>query len=341
MKQLSYTALVGITMLTSCSQNGETSKEQTQAFTVQTEKAMIYDGEIQLGYSGVVEAKKVTTLSFSTMGSVTEILVEEGQKVNKGQLLAKSNAANAQSAYQAAMASQQQAEDAYKRLKPMKENGTLPEIKWVEVETGLAQAQAAVAITQKTIQDCNLYAPENGVVGRKYIQSGMNVIPGNPVIELLNIQSVYIKIPVPEREVNLFKKGDTAQIYIAAIDKTVTGTIMEIGVSADVLSHTYPIRIEVINTDGIIKPGMVCAVKTTAKATSTGILLSNKALQKDASGQQFIYINKGGKAIKKNVQTLSLIDNKVLVQGDLKEEDQIVVSGQQKLVEGSPIHINN
>ncbi|MCD8540874.1 MAG: efflux RND transporter periplasmic adaptor subunit [Leadbetterella sp.] len=334
--------MAGLIVLAGCSQKKSTGPVSTdKAVNVQAEQAAAYSGNITSRYSGVVEAQKTTALSFAGMGTVTEVLVEEGQSVSKGQLLGRINASTAQNSYQAALAGLQQAEDAYRRMKPMKENGTLPEIKWVEVETGVARAKAAVAIAQKSIADCNLYAPVSGVVGKKHIQPGMNVTPGSPAIDLLNIQSVYVKIPAPENEVNHFRKGAAAQIYIAAIDRTVTGTVKEIGVSADVLSHTYPVKIEVQNSEKSLKPGMICSVNTETRHHRTGILISNKALQEDVNGQQFVYTTKDNKAVKTPVQTVALIENKVLIRGNIPEGTPIIISGQQKLNDRSPVKIIN
>lgn len=340
MNRINHLALAGILVLASCTHKENTSVvENNGVFNVQAEQPINYNGQIQSGYSGVVEAKKTTALSFATMGTITEIFVDEGQSVTKGQLLAKVDASNAQNAYQIAAAKLQQAEDAYQRLKPMKENGTLPEIKWVEVETGVSQAKSAVAIAKKNISDCNLYAPVSGVIGKRNVQAGMNIMPTTTVLELLNIQSVYVKIPVSENEISLFKKGETAQITINAIDKTVTGTIKEIGVTADILSHTYPVKIEVQNTTGDIKPGMICSVQTVAQDKRSGLLVSNKALQKDVNGNQFIYVEENGKATKVPVQTIALLDNKVLIQGEVPVNANIITSGQQKLSSGSSVNI--
>lgn len=341
MNRINYLGLAGILVFMGCTQKEHTLvAENKDVVNIQTEQPLTYNGHIQSGYSGVVEAQKTIALSFATMGTVTEVLVDEGQAVSKGQLLAKVNASNVQNAYEVALSSQQQAEDAYRRMKPMKDNGTLPEIKWVEVETGLAQAKGTVAIAQKSIRDCNLYAPESGVIGRKYIQPGMNVVPTSTIFELLNIQTVYVKIPVSENEISLFKKGETAQITINAIHKTIPGTVKEIGVSADILSHTYPVKIEVQNTTGNIKPGMVCSVQVVTQDNRLGVLVSNKALQQDVNGDQFIYVENKGKAEKIPVKTIRLIDNNVLVEGEIPQNANIIISGQQKLRNGSVVKIN-
>lgn len=339
-KKVNYLAAAGILVFASCNhKDNATPAANNKVFNVQVEQPQTYSGIIQSGYSGVVEPEKTTALSFASMGTITEVYVEEGQNVGKGTLLAKLNASNAQNAYQLALVKQQQAEDAYRRMKPMKENGTLPEIKWVEVETGVSQAKSAVAIARNGMNDCNLYAPESGVIGKKNIQPGMNVVPTTTVLELLKIQTVYVKIPVSENEISRFKKGETAQITITAIDKTLTGTIKEIGVSADVLSHTYPVKIEVKNTSGEIKPGMVCSVRTQTQDKRSGTLISNKSLQKDVKGNQFIYLEQNGKAEKVPVQTIALIDNQILVRGEIPSTANIIISGQQKLNNGTPVQI--
>jgi membrane fusion protein, multidrug efflux system len=342
MNTINHLTIAGMLVLASCSPGENTSVADSNGkVNVETEQGTIYSGLVQSNYSGVVEAQKTTALSFATMGTVTEIFVEEGQEVRKGQVLAKVDASTAQNAYQAALAKQQQAEDAYNRLKPMKENGTLPEIKWVEVETGVTQAKVAVAIAQKNVNDANLYAPASGVIGKKYVQPGMNVVPTTTAIELLNIQTVYVKIPVSENEISLFKKGESANVSITALNKSVAGMVKEIGVSANILSHTYPVKIEVQNTEGDIKPGMICSVEAKLKDNRSGLLVSNKALQKDTNGEQFIYIEKNGQAEKISVQTIALIDNKVLIRGDIPQNANIIISGQQKLSSGKSVKIIN
>ncbi|OIN56035.1 hypothetical protein BLX24_27160 [Arsenicibacter rosenii] len=291
-------------------------------------------------YSGVIEAHQTTPLSFASPGTVLSVAVQEGQSVRKGQLLGKVDASTAENTYQLARQKEQQAQDAYNRLKPMHENGTLPDIKWVEAETGLAQTKTAVAMALKSVRDCNLYAPESGIIGRKQMMPGMNVLPGTPVLDLLDIKTVYARIPVPENEIALLRKGNIAHVTIKALDRTLSGTIREIGVAADPLSHTYPVKIQLPNPDQSIKPGMLSAVRLSLTSAQTGLLISNKALQSDAGDQEFVYVVVDQRARKRRVKTRALVGEGVLVSGDLKPGDQIVVAGQDKLSPGSPVKIS-
>lgn len=341
MRKIIYLSIVLVITLVGCndnSNNKEKSKGKANIINVKSEKITDYKGEKNRKYSGVIEAKDKLPLSFVTTGTVTHVYVEEGQRVKKGKLLAKLNTSNAQNMYVLASAKQTQAQDAYNRLKPMKENGTLPEIKWIEVETGLNQANAATAIAKKRVSDCNLIAPTSGVIGKKNIQVGMNVLPINTVLNILNITNVHVKASVPENEINYLKKGDTATVYISALSKTFTGPIREIGVSADMFSHSYPVKIVLPNLEFKIKPGMVCSVKINSKSNMKGYLITNKALQVDGNGQ-FVYVENGNTVSKKKIKTIELIGDKVLVQGDIKSGDNIITAGQKKLEEGASVNI--
>lgn len=343
MKYQIFFSLLLLTILASCKQeppaeNATPIKRVKQ--NVEVQKVSNYSGLNTYQYSGLVEAKQSTPLSFKTPGTVIDIKVDEGQYVKKGQLLAILDASNAQSTYELALQKQQQAQDAYDRMKPMYENGTLPEIKWVEVETGLLQTKTATAMAKRQIGDAELYAPKSGVIGNKSIESGVNVLPSVTAFDLLDINTVYINIPVPESEVGELKKGQSAQINIEAVGETRTGGIHQIGVVANPVTHSYPVKIAVSNDGWKLKPGMVCNVRIAGADKIEGLAISNKALQKDASGQQYVYVIKDSTVTAKPVRTLDFVGNEVIT-NDLLVDELIVVSGQHKLTDGSVVNIVN
>ena len=148
-------------------------------------------GEGNLHYSGSIEAFQTIPLAFQTTGTVLKVLVNAGDAVRKGQLLATVDKADAMSMYEAANAKYKQAKDAYNRLKEVHDNGSLSEIKWVEMESNLQQAQSSAALAKNNLSKCALYAPDNGVIGRRNIEPGMSSL-GNPVapLELVKMMPV-------------------------------------------------------------------------------------------------------------------------------------------------------
>lgn len=295
-----------------------------------------------IAYSGTIEESNMTALSFSVVGSVSRVMVAEGDHVQKGQLLAILNDETYKNTYEMALASQKQAEDAYNRMLPMYKNGNLPEIKLVEVETALQQAKAATLIAKKNVDDCKLYSPVNGIIGKRAVEPGMTAVPNLTSLTIVEIAKVFARVSVSESEISSIQKGDRADIKVAALKNSgFTGTIDEIGVVADPIAHSYKIKIGINNNNHLLKPGMICNVTLAQPQETKGLFVPNNAVQVDEHGKNFVYIVNNNQAVRKYVEAGKLLSNGVEITAGLIEGDQIVVSGQQKLVDGLPVHIVN
>ena len=112
-----------------------------------------------------------------------------------------------QNTYQAAKAALKQAEDAYQRMKELHEKGSLAEMKWVEVQSKLQQAQSMEAVARKNLTDCQLYAPFSGVIAEKSLEVGQNVVPGVQVLKLVSDDRLKVRISVPETEIARVARG--------------------------------------------------------------------------------------------------------------------------------------
>lgn len=301
-------------------------------YKVQVERIVPYDGLITSSYTGVVEEKQKTPLSFLTIGTIQKIYVHEGQQIHQGMLIASIDASSSKNYYEMALAQEQKAQDAYNRFKPLYEKGTIPQIQMVEIQTALNQAKSNCEIAKKNMNDNNLYTPFGGTIGKIHLTQGMNTAPGVSVVDLLDINAIFVKISVPEDEISRFEKGVKAQVSIPAISEKRVGVVTEIGVTADLISHTYSVKIEINNSELSVKPGMVCTAMVDGESNKTGFLISARALQKDLSGNQYLFVvDPKNRVSKILVQTIALVDDKVLVSGNLTRDAYVVVAGQEKL----------
>ena len=183
MRQLcNVTVLLLLFGLTSCQNNGD---KQTTMSPVKVKVLRVSSSEIDgtERFSGTVEEANSTSLSFSIMGTVKTVHVGLGDRVAKGQLIATVDPFSMQSSYDAAKASLAQAEDAYRRMKELYDKGSLPEIKWVEVQSKLQQAKSMEEVARKNLDDCKLYAPFSGIISEKMAEVGQNIMPGLPVVK--------------------------------------------------------------------------------------------------------------------------------------------------------------
>ncbi len=237
-----------LVLLVLCSCNRQPKATDTPATRVLIERVEMTKQVGGRSYSGTVSESSGTVLSFSVAGTISGMHVEVGDRVTKGQLIATLDASNLEHTYQIALATLNQAQDAYDRMKQLHDANSIPDIKWVEIENTLKQAQNAAAIAKKGLEDANLYAPVSGYISEKMVDFGMNVAPGMPVVKVVDINSVKVSIPVPEDEISNIATGSAALISVGAIrGKQFTGTMAEKGVIANPLSRTYEVKYEIRN----------------------------------------------------------------------------------------------
>jgi len=341
---IQFVALMTVGMLCLISGCSGNSDENSSPINVRVETAKIPDGISGFTYSGTIEAVESNPLGFAIHGTVQTVLVSEGDYVEAGQLLARLNDITMKNSYEMAAAGLERAEDAYNRLKPMYDRGSLPEIKFIEVETGLQQARASAAIARKNLDDCGLYASAAGYVGSRKIHPGANVQPSVTAFIIVDIKKVYARVSVSESEIARIKKGQIAHVTVGALGyRSYDGVVEEVGVMADPIAHTYMIKIAIDNNDYAIKPGMICEAGIPVSDIIDGVVIPNQAVQVDELGRTFVYsVNKDKTlAMRRYVETGQLTNDGIVITEGLNSGESFVISGQQKLVDNSRVQVIN
>ncbi|MDD5087332.1 MAG: efflux RND transporter periplasmic adaptor subunit [bacterium] len=312
-----------------------------RTITVGIQEVRQSSSEMDIAYCGTIEEALTVPLTFAVLGTVSEVHVHEGDRVRQGDLLATLNTETWRNSYEMATAKLTQAEDAYRRLKPMHESGSLPAIKWVEVETGLHQAEAAAAVAKKSLADCSLRATVDGIVGRRSIEPGMGANPALSAITLVRIDTVYAKISVAESEIAVIKKGMKSTVSVSALGKTrLAGVVEQVGVMADPLMHTYRVKIAIPNEDHTLLPGMLCNVWILDPRRPAAVVVPTGSVMVDESGRHYLFIADTVKSVarRREVTPALFVNTGVELTSGVEAGEWIIVSGQQKLSDQSPIH---
>lgn len=300
-----------------------------------------YDGQT---YSGTIEAADASTVSFSVPGTITKIYVDEGQKVAKGQLIAKIKSGSLSNSRNIAQAELEEAQDAYQRFKKLHDANALPDIKWVEVQAKLKQAENAVALADRAVSEASIYAPISGYVAKKFADDGQTVVPAEPVVKIVGLSSLQVAISVPENEISAFGAGTTATVtFDMAENMTVAGRMSRKSVVADPLTRSYTVKFDIGNADGRILPGMIGTVavdglsKISPSESIAEITLPSQAVLLSSDNKQFVWTVKGGKAMRKYVEANELSVDGVVVKSGLNAGDSVIVAGMQKVSTGTSV----
>lgn len=323
-------------LLMSCS-GGKSKQEEEKRIPVEIVKvSKSVPSDVRV-YIGTVEEELASSLSFKVAGNVELVCVGEGQRVDKGQLLAVLDKATLENTYNASAASLRQATDAYDRMKILYDNKSLPDIKWVEMESKLEQAESAERIARRNLDDCKLYAPFAGVIGKRTVEIGENVLPGQSVFSLLQIGKVKVRIAVPENEIATLDNRKAAITVAALGGQSFRGAVTEKGITAHPVSHTYEAKITLGNPSFSLLPGMVCKVYLSGDGSDTRIALPNNAVQIAPDGSRFVWCVAGGRAEQVEVRTGRLTEHGLLIEEGLQEGDSVVTGGYQKVSDGMKV----
>jgi len=319
------------------------SKQNTADESVIQVKTVTVQSSAEAGtrtYVGTVEESYGSQLSFSQMGTVGEVLVSEGQAVRQGQILAILDKTTVQNTYNIAKSTLDQARDAYNRLNELYKKGSLPEIKFIEIQTQLAQAEASEKIARKGISDCVLRAPFAGFISQRMVDVGNNVVPSVGCFKLVKIDRVKVKLSIPEKEIAAMTTGQEVAFTVAALGgRSFTGKVAEKGVQANMFSHSYDVKLELANADHALLPGMVCSASIKSKGTDALIIIPQEAIMLDGSNT-FVWIASDNRARKCIITTGEVNDQGVVVTSGLQEGAQLIVGGQNKVSEGTKIKIS-
>ncbi len=332
--------LMAILLTIGCSsKKEETTKSPTRVRTEMLTSTATTQGQ---SYVGIVEECEATALSFTGMGVIKRMLVSEGQAVGKGQLIAEMDDTQARNLLSASEAQMAQADDALKRYSILHENGSLPEVKWIEIESQVAQARSQLEVARKNLADCRLLAPVSGIIGKRMIGAGETALPSQAVVSILDISSVKVRVSIPEAEIGSISNNTPSTIKVDAIGKTFEGGTIEKGVQADALTHTYDIYIKVENKERRLLPGMVANVSLTPKSLlqgeGSGYLVPVTSVQKRADGSLFVWtVDKDNSARRATVTIGETRGNRLEITSGLSEQQRIVTEGYQKLSEGTKV----
>lgn len=290
-------------------------------------------------YVGTVEADKSATLSARYPGRLDSLKVKAGDEVKQGQVLAVISSQSVESSLKMTEATLAQAEDGYRRVLQVHESGSIADVQLVEVQSKLAQARAAAEAARQAAEDCRVKAPFDGVVGDLQIEEGVEVSPLQPLMRVMDISTVKVRFPVPESEIGKLQVGDEAAVEIPALDNhRFRARMMEKGMTASLLSHTYDCKLEPLDSVQGLMPGMVGKVYMDV-LYDRGVVIPASTVQMDAQGKYVWVVNPERKVEKRYVEVAGFSGKGVIVSNGFESDDLLIVEGSRKVSTGMQVEV--
>ncbi|MBU7006000.1 efflux RND transporter periplasmic adaptor subunit [Phosphitispora fastidiosa] len=376
--KIALIAAVGLIILAiawgAMSKNKDVSATQDEEVTpVKIVKAAKGELVSTLKISGKVAASKEVTIVPKVGGKVTDVKVKEGQKVKRGDLLIALDDADiraqirvteaslemSKAGQQTAVIAYQEAQANLERMKALFAEGAIsksqletaennfaraaasytPDAGGTQTAAQIKQAQAQLEAARINLQNTRITAPIDGTVAAKNIEPGEMAGPGSPVLTIADMDQMVVEGNLAESEVNFAKVGDEVKVYVTAADEEpFQGYIESVSPIADPVTKAYSIKVWLENGSLLLKGGMAAEIYMTAEARDEVLVLPREALL-DQGDRQVVYVVDGDKA-RERVVTLGLTtDEMAEIVSGLKAGEQVVISGQQFLIDGTKVTV--
>jgi len=272
-------------------------------------------------------------------GRVSKIYVEEGDRVTKGQVLARIDAEIINTDRETAQATLDNAIKDEARYSSSFKTGGVTQQQLDQAKLATRNARLRLQSSARRVSDANIKAPINGIINKKYIEVGAFVTAqGTQLFEIVDVSKLKLKVNVNESQVANLKVGEQAQIKSNVFPAdNFSGKITFIAPKADATLN-FPVEIEVENNHkNTIKAGMYGTAIFKFPARAATITIPRGSFVGSVSSNQIFVLENGNTAKLRKVIAGRTINDQVEIIDGLKEGETVIVSGQINLIDGSAV----
>jgi efflux transporter, RND family, MFP subunit len=285
-------------------------------------------------FTATVEANVVNNIVPSMSLRINDILVEVGDHVRKGQVLAqmdKTNLLQSQTQLENIQLEYDRAFELYKVGGASKQS----------LDAQKTQLDVAKTAYENLKENTRLVSPINGIVTARNYDSG-DMIGGEPVVTIEQMSPVKLLVNVSESFYTRVRKGMDVNVKVEVYgDEIFHGKVSLIYPTVDPQTRTFPVEIKLPNKDLKVRPGMFARV-TMNFGTQNHVVAPDLSIIKQAgSGDRYIYVYKDGKVSYNKVLLGRRMDDKYEIISGVSDGDQVVVAGQSRLTNGAEVSVEN
>lgn len=327
-------SLVASVVMFSCTSEKKQEVKVDEKPLVRLETVKTQEVEQIQEFTATVEANVVNNIAPSMSLRINDILVEVGDHVRKGQVLAQMDKANL-------LQSQTQLENIqleYDRAFELYKVGGASKQSLDAQKTQLDVAKTAY---ENLKENTRLVSPIDGIVTARNYDSG-DMIGGEPVVTIEQMSPVKLLVNVSESFYTRVKKGMDVNVKVEVYgDEIFHGKVSLIYPTVDPQTRSFPVEIKLPNKDLKVRPGMFARV-TMNFGTQNHVVAPDLSIIKQAgSGDRYIYVYKNGKVSYNKVLLGRRMDDKYEIISGVSDGDQVVVAGQSRLTNGAEVSVEN
>ncbi len=272
-------------------------------------------------------------------GTITDVLVQAGDRVQKGDVLAHIESKDYEIALSRAEAAYKLAKSEYERDKSIYDKGVIPASALDTNKTNMQTARADYENAKLLYSRTTVTSPMDGVIRRMDAKIGLQLSVGDPIAEILEIDRLKGVIGIPESDVLAVKKLEMVEITIQALNnKKISAKIHFLSPSPETTARLYNLELEINNKEGNIFSGMFIRADIVKEVYENSLAVPFYSVI-SRNDEQFVYIEENGIARKKHVRLGIMEKWMVQITDGLHPGDKLLVEGHRDVEDNQPVKI--
>jgi membrane fusion protein (multidrug efflux system) len=292
---------------------------------------------------GTVRPYEDIDLAAKSAGTVKWVGPKEGDRIQKGGKLLELDMESVVTRVDEARARYDQAVKDYERTKKLYEEEIVSKGQLDNAKTLLDTSKAALDAVGVSLNDGSLTSPINGILDRLNVDQGEYINPGQTIMKIVNINKIKVELPVPEKDILYFKKGQQVTIEMEDTKgekQEFSGTIDFVSITAESATRTYLVKVVVNNPNHILRPGMIVRAHLVRRNIEEAIAVPFFTIIDREDGKA-VFVIEDGVARVRPIEYGIFQRGIVEIRSGLEIGDQLIIVGQRKLVDGEQVDVTD
>ena len=251
-------------------------------------KAEVKDFNHYVEVQGTVKADQTIDLHAEMGGTVTAILVKEGQNVSKGQLLATLDSEVIDNSVLQLDTQLALATTTFERQARLWEQNIGSEIQYLQAKAQKEGLENSVKSLKAQARKMKIIAPFSGIIDQIYAKTGELTSPQKPFLKLVNLSKVYIESEVTETYLNSIKKDTKVLLNFRSIGTSVEASVSQVGNFINPNNRSFKMRIDLKNPNNELKANLLADIKIN-DFSANGTVIPTRLVQRDRDNKTFVY----------------------------------------------------
>ena len=297
-----------------------------------------------LDIQGSVNTKENILIQPEMPGTLVALNVKAGQRVSKGQLLARVDDGGSSQQVASLETQYQLAKTTFERQKNLWSQKIGSEIQYLQAQTQMLSLQRSVAQAKAMLSKTEIRAPFSGTIDEVFVERGQVVSAGvQGLMRIVNLNNMYVSTSVPESYIGKLKVGTEVAVFLTSLNKKYTGKVRQIGNFINPNNRSFRIEVSVPNPENLLRPNQVAKLKVIDYTVKNAIVVPSNVIQEDAKGDKFVFLasNSNGKtatAKKAMITAGKSSDNVTEILSGLSANDIIVIEGINTISDGMKLN---